>query len=78
MQHRFATNGIMVGRTPTGNGIGVMQNDPYLKNLLYMALGAKIPLISAIVALASTVSARLLQSLSEIGPKPCSSDQAST
>ena len=43
MQHRFATNGIMVGRTPTGNGIGVMQNDPYLKNLLHMALGGKNP-----------------------------------
>jgi hypothetical protein len=43
MQHRLATNGIMVGRTPTGNGVGVMQNDPYLKNLLHMALGGKNP-----------------------------------
>ena len=41
MQHRFGTNGIMIGRMPTGNSIGVMQNDPYLKNLIHMALGGK-------------------------------------
>ena len=38
--HRFEIRGIMVGASPTNNGLGTTQNDSYLKNLLRMTFGA--------------------------------------
>ena len=38
--HRFGIRGIMVGASPTNNGLGTTQNDSYLKNLLRMTFGA--------------------------------------